>query len=213
MTTAMSRHELSNDILLMTTALEGLQIGKPFSAATKSNTHDIFQAFATLLIITTPHDPSASNVLAVTGTVDSDSIKAFVVTRDAGTKPFDVFSKPTPAERAQNQVVMQNLANIYECVYYHPHTSILLIYNLRPYNPELSVQTFICWISSLFWNCYGLPDLPCIVNRASSMSQARYSSDLFTTVLLRRYITVSSCAPSCGTTTLSLCWLLNRLHQ
>jgi len=127
MTTPMSRHELSNDILLMTTALEGLQIGTPSSAPITSNAHDILQAFATLLSIITLHDSSASNVLGVTGTMDSDSIKAFVVTRDAGTKPFDVFSKPAPAERAQDQVVMQNLANIYECVYYRPHTRILLI--------------------------------------------------------------------------------------
>jgi len=127
MTTPLSRHELSNDILLMTTALKGLQIGKPFSAATKSNTHDMLQAFATLLTITTPNDSSASNILAATATVDAGSIETFVVARDAGTKPFDVCSKPAPAERAQNQVVMQNLANVYECVYHHPHTRILLI--------------------------------------------------------------------------------------
>ena len=134
----MTRHELSNDILLMTTALKGLQIGTPLSHPIKPNTHDILQAFVTLLTITTPNDSSASNVLAATGTMDADSIKVFVVTRDAGTKPFDVFSRPTPAERAQDQLVMQNLANLYECVYYQPHTGFLLVHNRRPYNPELS---------------------------------------------------------------------------
>ena len=134
----MTRHELSNNILLMTTALKGLQIGTPLSHPIKPNTRDILQAFVTLLTITTPNESSASNVLAATGTMDADSIKVFVVTRDAGTKPFDVFSRPTPAERAQDQVVMQNLANLYECVYYQPHTSLLLIHNQRPYNPELS---------------------------------------------------------------------------
>jgi len=125
----MTRHELSNDILLMTTALKGLQIGTPLSHPIKPNTHEILQAFVTLLTITTPNDSSASNVLAATGTMDSDSIKTFFVARDAGSKPFDVFSNSTPAEQAQDQVVMQNLANVYECVYYPLYNRILLIYN------------------------------------------------------------------------------------
>jgi len=77
MTTTMARHELSNDILLMNAALKGLTIGTPLSLPIKSNTHEILQAFITLLTITTPTDSSASNVVAATGTADADSIKVF----------------------------------------------------------------------------------------------------------------------------------------
>jgi len=78
----MSRHELSDDILLMSTALKGKILVKPSESAPKSTTaSEIFQAFATILTITTPNEFSASNVLAVTGIVNPDSIKTLVVTR------------------------------------------------------------------------------------------------------------------------------------
>jgi len=55
--------------------------------------------------------------------------RSFIVARVPGTKPFDVCSKPTPAGRAQSQVVVRSLAGVCECVYYRPRASVLLIYH------------------------------------------------------------------------------------
>jgi len=91
----------------MTTALKGRTLGK-LTSAPKSTSAEIFQAFATILTITTSNDFATSNVLAVTGIADPDSIKTLVVTRNTGTEPLDILRKPTPTERAQDPVVLRN---------------------------------------------------------------------------------------------------------
>jgi len=188
----MSRHELSDDILLMSTALKGETLGKPSESAPKSTTaSEIFQAFATILTVTTPNDFSASNALAVTGIADSDSIKTLVVTRNKGMEPLDVLSKPTPAERAKDSTAMRNLANNYECVDCHPHDGtypahLLLVIQER----TIQSLAFTCWIRSLSLKRYDIHTSRRLLTRIDSTWRAYGSSNSFTTVPLKKSINI-----------------------
>ena len=132
-----------------------------------------------------------SNVLAVTGIADPDSIKTLIVTRNKGTEPLDVSSKPTPAERAKDSAIMRNLANNYECVDCHQYISRS---SLTTQERKIQNLAFTCWIRSLSLKRYDIHTSRRLLTRIDSTWRVYGSSDSSTIVPLKKSINVSSFA-------------------
>ncbi|KIY63565.1 hypothetical protein CYLTODRAFT_425995 [Cylindrobasidium torrendii FP15055 ss-10] len=107
-----SHKAVYNDLLLMSTAMTGITIGIP-TPAKRSSLGDVVQAFATLLTVTTPSDPTAENVAAATGTVGVDSVQTIVTTRHNSVAPVDL-SRQSITARAQDRHPMNALARNFE---------------------------------------------------------------------------------------------------
>ncbi|KIY64933.1 hypothetical protein CYLTODRAFT_424787 [Cylindrobasidium torrendii FP15055 ss-10] len=102
-----TQRSVYKDILLKSTALSGITVARSTSAP-KSPLNDVVQAFATLLTVTTPSDPTAANVVAATGIVRADSVSTIVTGRNkVNAAKLDI---TTIAERARDRNGLRQLA-------------------------------------------------------------------------------------------------------